>query len=103
MVVGNVWGESAYFQCISMYVKYNFELLNLIFILDRTVIIQKSKCKKKKKTKSFFTRFKCSYPTMAAQLHLEVTHESRRFKCFSFISQPFLAHLLVIKWTSATD
>lgn len=43
MVVGHVWDKSVYFQCD----KYNFKRLNLIFVRDRSVIIQTSKCKKK--------------------------------------------------------
>lgn len=53
MVVRHVWDESVYFQSD----KYNFKCLNLIFVRDRSVIIQTSKCKKKKKYVNPFLQY----------------------------------------------
>lgn len=52
---------------------------------------------------SLFRTFKCGHPAITAQWRLQVTHEAKLFKSFSFISQTFPAHLLVIKWSGATD
>lgn len=51
---------------------------------------------------SLFGTFKCGHPAITAPWRLQVTHETKRFKSFSFISQTFPAHRLVIKWSGAT-
>lgn len=52
---------------------------------------------------SSFRTFKRGHPAVTAQWRRQVTHETKLFKSFSFISQTFPAHLLVIKRSGAAD